>query len=150
MIDGVVIYPLKKIPDERGTVMHMLKATDPHFKGFGEIYFSTIYPGVIKGWHVHSRMIINYAVPVGTVKLVLFDARAGSPTEGEIQEIFVGEENYCLVQVPTGVVNGFKAVGGKTAIVANCATIPHDPQETARINPSASDIPYNWDRPVAG
>lgn len=125
--------------------MHMLKCTDPHFENFGEIYFSTIYPGVIKGWHVHSRMVINYAVPVGRIKLVLFDAREDSSTKGEIQEIYIGEDNYCLVKVPVGVVNGFKAVGGKTAIVANCASIAHDPEETKRLDPFTSEIPYNWD-----
>lgn len=145
MIDGVLIHPLRKIPDERGTVMHMLKSTDPHFEKFGEIYFSTIYPGVIKGWHAHKTMVINYAVPAGMIKLVLYDARDGSPTKGEIQEIFMGEENYCLVRVPTGVVNGFKAVGNRMAIVANCATIPHDPSEITRIDPFTPDIPYKWD-----
>lgn len=145
MIDGVLIQPLRKIPDERGTVMHMLKSTDPHFEKFGEIYFSTIHPGVIKGWHVHKTMVINYAVPVGMIKLVLYDAREGSPTKGEVQEIFMGEENYCLVRVPVGVVNGFKAVGNRTAIVANCATIPHDPSEITRIDPFTPDIPYKWD-----
>lgn len=145
MIDGVIIHPLRKIPDERGTVMHMLKSTDPHFERFGEIYFSTIHPGVIKGWHVHQTMVINYAVPVGMIKLVLYDGRDESPTKGEIQEIFIGEENYCLVRVPTGVVNGFKAVGGRMAVVANCATIPHDPTEITRIDPFTPDIPYKWD-----
>lgn len=144
MIDGVLVRPLKKIPDERGCIMHMLKATDPHFEKFGEIYFSTIYPGVVKGWHVHTKMVLNYAVVSGTIKLVLFDARDGSPTKGEVQEIFIGDENYCLVRVPAGVVNGFKAVGGKTAIVANCATIPHDPAEIRRIDPFSPDMPYNW------
>ena len=29
MIDGVKIVPLRQIVDERGKIMHMLKATDP-------------------------------------------------------------------------------------------------------------------------
>ena len=29
MIDGVKVVPLRRIPDERGTVMHMLRSTDP-------------------------------------------------------------------------------------------------------------------------
>ena len=144
MIDGVVIVPLKKIPDERGTVMHMLKSSDPHFKNFGEIYFSTIYQGVIKGWHIHSRMTINYAVPVGMVKLVLYDVRENSPSKGELMELFIGEENYVLVQIPPGIWNGFKGMGTKTAIVANCSTIPHDPSEITRIDPFDKSIPYDW------
>ena len=30
-IDGVKVVPLRQIVDERGKIMHMLKATDPHF-----------------------------------------------------------------------------------------------------------------------
>ena len=144
MIDGVKVISLKKIPDERGVVMHMLKATDPHFEEFGEIYFSTVYPCVIKGWHLHKKMTINYAVPVGMIKLVLYDQRENSQTKGNIMELFIGEDNYVLVQVPFGIVNGFKGMGTKPAVVANCATIPHDPDEIVRIAPFTKDIPYDW------
>lgn len=125
-------------------VMHMLRRDDPHFTQFGEIYFSVIYPGVIKGWHLHSRMTINYAVVRGSIKLVLYDQRPDSPTRGRIQELVFGQVNYQLVRVPPGVVNGFTAVGGEEAIVANCADLPHDPMEITRINPLTSDIPYDW------
>ena len=144
MIDGVLVVPLKQIPDERGKVMHMLKATDAHFETFGEIYFSVVYPGVIKGWHLHKKMTINYAVVSGQIKLVLYDQRENSPTKGELMELFVGEDNYVLVKVPPDVVNGFKGVGVKPAIVANCTTIPHDPEEIIRIDPLNNDIPYDW------
>jgi dTDP-4-dehydrorhamnose 3,5-epimerase len=144
MIDGVKIVPLKQIPDERGKVMHMLKRDDPHFIEFGEIYFSVVYPGIIKGWHLHKKMTINYAVPVGMIKLVLYDQREDSKTKGELMELFIGEDNYCLVQVPSGVINGFKGIGTKPAIVANCATISHDPEEIVRIDPFTKDIPYDW------
>jgi len=100
VIDGVVVHALRQIPDDRGTVMHMMRVTDPHFAGFGEVYFSTIYPGVVKGWHLHKRMIINYAVPHGRIKLVLYDDREGSPTRGTIDEVYMGSGNYVLVQVP--------------------------------------------------
>ncbi|MFH1394092.1 MAG: dTDP-4-dehydrorhamnose 3,5-epimerase family protein, partial [Candidatus Micrarchaeota archaeon] len=135
MIDGVFIKPLKQIPDERGKIMHMLKRTDVHFEEFGEIYFSCVYPGVIKGWHNHTKMTLNYAVVQGMIKLVLYDAREKSPTKGELMEIFIGENNYSLVRVPPGVINGFKGIGEKMAIVANCASIPHDPEEIIRIDP---------------
>lgn len=144
MIEGVRITPLRQIPDERGKVMHMLRADDPHFDRFGEIYFSTIYQGVIKGWHLHERMTINYAVPVGAIKLVLFDDRKDSKTRGEVQEVFVGEGNYALVTVPPLVWNGFKGITAPYSVVANCATIPHDPTEIVRLDPLSSKIPYDW------
>ena len=143
-IEGVKVVPLRRIPDERGTVMHMLKRTDPHFMEFGEIYFSTIYPGVVKGWHLHHRMTLNYACVHGRIKMVLYDDREGSPTRGNLMELFLGPDNYALVQVPPEIWNGFKGMGHHAAIVANCATIPHDPSQSERVDPFGDRIRYDW------
>lgn len=143
-IGGVTIVPLRKIPDERGTIMHMLRADAPYFERFGEIYFSSVHPGAIKAWHLHSRMTINYAVPLGMIKLVLFDDRPDSASRGILTELFIGDANYCLVTVPPGIWNGFKGISTTTALVANCSTIPHDPAEIVRRDPFSSTIPYDW------
>jgi dTDP-4-dehydrorhamnose 3,5-epimerase len=145
MIDGVKINPLAIIPDERGMIVKMLRCDDTIFQGFGEIYFSMIYPGVVKGWHIHKKMTLNYAVVSGFIKLVLYDDRENSPTKGELQEIFLGRENYKLVTIPPLVWNGFKGIGTEPSIVANCATIPHDPSEIERLDPFNNHIPYNWE-----
>jgi dTDP-4-dehydrorhamnose 3,5-epimerase len=145
MIEGVLVKPLGQIPDERGKIMHMLRADDPHFENFGEIYFSVAYPDVIKGWHLHTKMTLNYAVVSGMIKLVLYDARKESTTKGELQELYIGDDNYALVKIPPGIYNGFKGIGVKPAIVANCSDIPHDPEEIKRLDPFSKDIPYDWD-----
>ena len=144
MIDGVVVTPLKQIPDERGSVMHMLRRDCSTFSEFGEIYFSTVHPGVVKGWHLHHRMILNYSVPVGRIKFVLYDQREDSPTKGKISEVFMGPDNYVLVTVPPLIWNGFKGIGDVTSLVANCASIPHDPDEIERRDPLDEEIPYDW------
>ena len=146
MIDGVKIVPLKRIPDERGTIFHMLRKTDPHFQEFGEIYFSSIHPGVVKAWHLHSRMTLNYSCIVGNIKLGLYDDREKSGTKGQAQTIYIGDRNYALVTIPPGVWNGFMNIDERESIVANCATIPHDPGEIRRIDPHENDIPYDWAR----
>jgi dTDP-4-dehydrorhamnose 3,5-epimerase len=143
-IDGLRVTPLRRIPDERGAVFHMLREDSPVFERFGEIYFSTVYPGVVKGWHIHKRMTLNYAVPAGMIKLVLYDDRADSPSRGEVQELHVGELNYVLVTIPPMVWIGFKGEGTGVALVANCATIPHEPEEIERVDPFDNDIPYDW------
>jgi len=145
MIEGVLVHPLRRLPDERGSILHMLRCDDPHFEKFGEIYFSMVYPGVIKGWHLHKRMTLNYAVVSGMIKMALYDDREGSKTRGEVQEIFVGDQNYVLVRVPPLVWNGFKGIGVTPATVANCATLAHDPEEIARMDPLDNNIPYNWE-----
>lgn len=145
MIEGVIITPLKQILDERGKIMHMLREESPGFDGFGEIYFSCVHPGAIKGWHIHKEMVLNYAVPHGNIKFVLYDDRPDSPTRGELQEIFMGPDNYCRVTVPPMVWNGFKGIGKEMAIVANCTNIGHRADEIDRLDPFDPSIPYNWD-----
>jgi dTDP-4-dehydrorhamnose 3,5-epimerase len=145
VIDGVKIVALRQIVDERGKIMHMLKASDPHFIQFGEIYFSCAWPGTVKAWHIHQTMTVNNAVISGRAKLVLYDQREDSPTKGELQEIFLGEDNYVLVQIPPGIANGYKAYGDKLVILANCATEPHRPEEMIRLDPTTPQIPYTWE-----
>ena len=144
MISGVIVTPLRQFCDERGKVMKMISREDSVFREFGEVYFSIAYPGVIKGWHIHKRMTLNYAVPSGHIKFVLYDDRQESPTRGLIQELFLGPDNYCLVTVPPLVWNGFKCVGTESSIVANCSTIPHDPHEADKRDPFDGSIPYDW------
>lgn len=144
MIEGVVVTPLRQIIDERGKVMHMLREDSPVFSRFGEIYFSCTHPGAIKAWHMHKKMTLNYAVLYGEIKFVLFDDRPTSKTRGSVEEFFLSPENYCLVTVPPLIWNGFKGIGRRTCIVANCATLPHDANEIERKPPFDKSIPYDW------
>jgi dTDP-4-dehydrorhamnose 3,5-epimerase len=143
-IDGVGVVELRRIPDERGTIYHMLRADDPHFIAFGEIYFSTVYPNVVKGWHKHREQTLNYACIFGRIKLVLYDDRPTSSTTGTVQELFLGPDHYALVTIPPGIWTGFKGMTGPYAIVANCCTHPHDPALTERVDPFDNNIPYQW------
>ena len=145
MIEGVKVIPKRQIIDERGAIYHFLRNDNPEFQQFGEVYFSWVYPGVIKAWHIHKVMTLNYVIPVGRVKFVFYDDRPASPTRGELMELFLGEGNYQLVQVPPLVWNGFKGIGTVPALVSNCATHPHDPNEIERLDPFNEKIPYNWD-----
>lgn len=143
-IAGVNVVPLKKIPDERGAIFHMLRSSDNHFEKFGEIYFSLAYPGVVKGWHEHTIQTQNYAVPIGMIKLVLFDSRLESETRGTVVELFLGDLNYSLVSIPPGVINGYKVIGQQPALVANCASHPHEAGEMIRHDPFSNTVPYSW------
>jgi dTDP-4-dehydrorhamnose 3,5-epimerase len=103
-----------------------------------------IHPGVVKGWHKHREMTLNYACIVGRIKLVVYDPRPDSPTRGHLTEIFLGPDSYSLSMVPPDVWNGFKCMGDRTAIVANCCTHAHDDSLSERMDPFASPIEYDW------
>lgn len=149
MIEGVVVSPRRVIADDRGAIMHMLRVDDPEFTAFGEVYFSVVEPGKVKGWHGHTRMTLNYTCPVGAVRLALYDDRPGSPSRHELMEIDLSPECHQLVQVPPGVWNGFVGLAPSPSIVCNCATDPHDPGEILRLDPDDPRFGYVWPRPVA-
>ena len=94
MIEGVKVTPLKQIFDERGKIMHMMRADSEVFTQFGEIYFSCTNPGAIKAWHLHKQMTLNYAAIYGEIKCVLYDDRPNSKTKGCIDEYSLSPENY--------------------------------------------------------
>ena len=149
MIEGIKITPLKQIKDERGKVMHMLRNDSENFTKFGEIYFSTAHPNKVKGWHIHSKMTLNYAVVLGEIKFVLYDTRTNSKTKGQVQEFFLSQENYKLISVPPLIWNGFMNIGNTIAIVANCPDLPYDDAEIKRISAYDKDIPYDWKKNIS-
>jgi dTDP-4-dehydrorhamnose 3,5-epimerase len=148
MIYGVIIKKLKVIADERGRLMEILRADDNFFQNFGQVYMTTAYPGVVKGWHYHKKQTDNMAVVKGMMKIVLYDSRKESATFGKINEIFAGIHNPVLVHIPPFVYHGFKCISQEEAIVINTPTGIYnynDPDEF-RLPAHGSEIPYNWER----
>lgn len=143
-IAGVSVIPLTKFEDHRGKLLKMIRRTDPYFTEFGEVYFSTVNPGVIKGWKIHDRMGESFAVPYGNIQLVLYDARPNSPTVGSLMDITIGENNYCLVKIPPQVWYGFRSVVQHPSMIANCADMPHEPGEGHTAELSSGVVPYQW------
>lgn len=137
-------YPLKVIPDARGRIYHFMRKDMPQFENFDvqEVYFSLIYPGAVKAWHRHKRMILNYVVPVGNIKLVCVDQN------NDLHKFFLGENcPHQMVRIPPMVWNGFMAVDGKPALVANITDVIHDPNEIERCDPAhfeRTEFCYNW------
>ena len=148
LIDGVKIKNLKVIPDERGRLMEMLRSDDDLFVKFGQIYMTTAYPGAVKAWHYHKIQTDNFVVVKGMMKVVLYDSREGSATQGLVNEFFMGEHNAILLQIPNLVFHGFKCISETEAIVINTPTETYKYQEPDeyRLHPHDNDIPYDWER----
>ncbi len=148
MIEGVMVKKLKVIPDERGRLMEILRADDEMFSKFGQVYMTTAYPGVVKGWHYHKKQFDNMTVLQGMMKIALYDGRENSKTYGEVNEIFAGDHNPVLVHIPPYVYHGFKCISTREALVVNVPSEPYnygEPDEY-RLPPHGGAIPYNWER----
>ena len=144
-IEGVKIVPLAQISDERGSVLHMMRKKGPLCE-FGEIYFSEVLPWKIKAWKRHKKMTQNFAVPFGQIKLVFYDDRDHSKSKGKIETLVLGRpDNYYLVQVPPLLWYGFQGIGSTPSILANCADMVHEPEESESQDYVNSDFSFLWE-----
>lgn len=147
MIDGVKIKKLKMIPDERGTLMEILRTDDDLFEKFGQVYVTTVYPGVVKAWHGHKLQTDFFTVVSGMIKMVLCDLRENSSSNGEIFEMFIGQDNPALIRIPPGVFHGVKCIGTEWAIALNVPTEPynHASPDEERLPWNTDQIKYDWE-----
>lgn len=145
VIRGVTLTELRQISDERGALLHMLRCDAAEFSRFGECYFSEVLPGAIKAWKRHRIQTQNLAVPVGRIRMVIYDDREGSVTRGQLQELELGRPDaYLRIQIPPGLWYGFACIGDTPALLANCTDLPHEPTESEQCPPNHSIIPYQW------
>ena len=144
-INGVSARPLRIIPREGGPVLHMLRADDPEFTAFGEVYCSEVEPGAIKAWKRHTLMTQHFIVPVGRILFALYDDRPDSPTRGEVQECVLGRPDaYGLLTIPPMLWYGFKGLAAHPSLIVNCADLAHQANESERADVTAPFIPYSW------
>jgi len=147
MIEGVKIKQLAPHPDERGCLTEILRSDDEMFEQFGQIYVSLNYPGVIRAWHYHKKQDDLWACVKGMIKAVLYDLREDSPTKGQVQEVFMGEQSPILLKIPVGVAHGYKTIGVEPSLLVNLPTEPYDAAEPDeyRMSFDTSEIPYDWE-----
>lgn len=144
-IEGLVLTDLRQIPDDRGAVLHMLRCDSPSFTRFGECYFSEVRPGAVKAWKKHRLQTQNLAVPIGRIKLVVYDERHESSTNGQLMRIDLGRpDSYMRVTIPQGLWYGFACLGKNPALLVNCPDLPHDPNDSDKLPEDDALIPYEW------
>ncbi len=147
MIEGVQIKQLAPHADERGYLMELVRSDDDFFPKFGQCYVSMNYPGVVRAWHYHKRQVDFFAVVKGMCKVGLYDMRDGSPTRGEANTFYLGDNNRIVLKIPIGVAHGYRTVGTEPSLLINFPTEAYnaaDPDEH-RIPWDSPDIPFNWE-----
>jgi dTDP-4-dehydrorhamnose 3,5-epimerase len=142
-VQGVLLSPLKRIANPKGDVFHGMKKSDVGYSGFGEAYFSTIHFDDIKPWKKHVEMTLNFVVPLGDIRFVIYDDRESSMTKNNFFDVTLGDSNYQRITIPPGVWVAFSGVGATYNLLLNLANLEHDPDEIER-KENLSDISYLW------
>jgi len=145
-IEGVKVKQLKVLPDDRGQLAEILRSDWDEFVKFGQVYYTTARPGVVKAWHYHKIQTDYFFCIKGKAKVALYDSRPESPTYKEINEFMVGEINPALIVIPPLVFHGFKAISEQEAIMINIPTelYNYDNPDEYRLPFDSREIGYVW------
>ena len=149
MIADIAVRQQVTQQDHRGTLTEIYSPS----WGFDDIplvfiYTVTTRPGMIKGWAVHHQQVDRYFFYSGSLKLVLYDGRESSRTQGMINELYFSEANRSLVSVPPGVYHAVENVGTTDALMINLPSEPYRHEDPDKHTlPLENDvIPYRFDR----
>lgn len=145
-IEGVEVRSAPTQTDSRGEISEIYNPSwRLHPDPVVYVYQSMIRPHKTKGWVVHLDQDDRLFVSVGSVKIVLYDPRPDSRTQGLVNELFVGERNRCLVVVPRGVFHAVQNIGEVDAYFINLPTKPynHADPDKYRLPLDTDKIPYS-------
>ena len=155
-IEGVRVKKLPVIADERGRLTVLLRHDDDLFEGFGQVYTSTAFPGVIKAWHFHREQVDHLCALFGKIRLVLYDCRneklgfghqgEASATSGLINEFIMTPENPFLLKIPAMVMHGIQNIGQEESMILNVTNIAYqnDNPDVFRLAFDDKVIPWKW------
>jgi len=113
-IEGLEIVQLKRFNDDGGSMTELARLSDGAVQGLAgfqalQVNYSVMEPLAVKAFHLHQRQTdVWYVPPSDKLLLVVGDVRKGSPTEGLVQRIVLGDGNSRLVRIPPGVAHGAK------------------------------------------
>ena len=140
-----VVKDLTTRIDDRGYLVELLRNDDPFFKQFGQVYTSAINPGVVKGFHRHSRQTEHITCVHGQVKLVLVDERFG---EALVEEHHLSPLSPKMVVVEPGVWYGWSSVSQETSLLINITDTAFDADnpDATRVDPHENPWGYVWQR----
>lgn len=145
-IYDVVVKPLITHSDDRGFFREILRDDDGLLERFGQTAVTKTYPGVIKAFHWHQNQDDMWYVADGMARVVLYDRRPESPTCGQTQVVYAGEDNPVLIHIPKGIAHGYQVLGHKPVMLFYHVTQSYDPKnpDEMRIDFDDPEINFDW------
>ena len=145
-IHDVVIKQLITRCDDRGYLREVLRDDDGLMTRFGQTTFTKTHPGVVKAFHWHQHQDDLWYVVDGMARIVLYDRRPDSPTKGETQVVYAGEDNPVLVLIPAGIAHGYQVLGTKPVMLFYHTTQSYNPAapDEERISFDDPEIGFDW------
>ena len=150
-IDGVRYRPARPVSHHHGHLTEVFRADWGLTEALiVQVNLTTTFPGRIRAWGIHRLTVDRLFAATGSLCIVCYDGRRGSPTFGCVNELMLGERNQGLIVIPPGVYHGWKNIGANEATIVSMPSelYNHDGPDRWEL-PWDSDaartiIPYQW------
>jgi len=115
-----------------------------------QVNVTVTFPGKTRAWGLHRSTVDRLFAATGSLCIVCYDGRHGSPTFGRVNEFMLGGRNQGLVVIPPDVFHGWKNIGQDEATIVSLPSqlydhdgpdrweLPWDSEAARKI------IPYRW------
>lgn len=150
-LDGMGVYDIDKMPDERGFFAEIIRTDWKELvnEEIVQANLSLSYPGMIRAWHRHVRGQVDFFVVLqGSMKIVAYDEGSS-----KLVEVTASEERLQVVRLPGHFWHGTKTLGttpSLTLYLHNRLYDYNNPDEQRRPwnDPSVIDPrtghPFDW------
>lgn len=144
MIRDVVYENLVTRSDDRGYLIEILRATDPFFTKFGQVYLvGNLARGTVRAWHKHEALWDWFFVSHGTAKFALYDDRPDSPTHGKIDTFVIGARQPAVLAVPPGVFHGWMSLEDDTQLISTASEV-YNREKPDEVRVPFDSFGYDW------
>ena len=146
LIQDVQVKELRRISDDRGYLMEMLRSDWPEFEAFAQSYVTACYPGAVKAWRYHKKQWDHFVCVQGIARVALYDPRKNSSSKGSVNEFRLDASPPVLMKIPPFVYHDFSAEGGQTTLIVNFPTelYNYENPDEYRVPYDDPSIPYDW------
>jgi dTDP-4-dehydrorhamnose 3,5-epimerase len=149
---------LNWLVDPRGALMevhreswHTYAGRAVNFGTVAQVYVSVTRPGVVKGWHAHTRQTDRFVVVRGAVTVSLCDLTLPADARMVHEVTLDCTRGPRQLVIPPGVAHGWKALEHHDgeAWVLNCCSHEYDGTDEFR-RPAwdgpTNDLAYDWNQ----
>lgn len=149
LIEGVKVAPIKLWPDDRGYFLEIQRMRQGLAADFpletSQVSAALNYPGTIKAFHIHFAQTDCWTPVMGMMQVALADLRAGSPTYGKRNTLYVGALRPWQILIPPGVAHGYKVTGVEPSMLVYMTDRYYNPADEGRIPYNDPGIHYDWE-----
>lgn len=146
LIADVIVRQVRNVVKDGGYLTEIYRSDWEGMTEVSHVFQKILHPGEIGAWHLHVHTTDRLFVSTGITKVVLYDAREASSTQGLINVFRFGTARPGFVVVPPGIWHGVMNIGTEISVLLNLTdkVYEYEAPDHWRLPSDTTQIPYRF------